>query len=302
MKKILSLLKPYLRWFVLGGTLFFLAKALKDNWQQVAEIRIDGRGGICLAIALTVTIIAHLWSSVVWFSILKEFNQPVKISWAIPVYLKTNIAKYLPGNVWHFYGRISAATKAGISVEVAMLSVLLEPLLMVAAALTVASICYPQPSFAWQLLGLAVVLIGVHPKFLNPAIAFASSLKFKDKKSTEPVFALNKYPWRILLAEIIFVGIRGTGFLLTLTSVTTVSIEQINILFSAFCLAWVLGLIVPGSPGGVGVFEATAIALLKNNFSAGILLTAVAFYRLVSILAESLAAGVACLNKNAVAE
>lgn len=299
MSKFLSLLKPYLRWFILGGTLFFLAKALKDNWQQVAAIRIDNNGWIFLAIALIVTIIAHLWSSVVWFSILKEFNQPVKITWAIPVYLKTNIAKYLPGNVWHFYGRISTATKAGISVEIASMSVLLEPLLMVAAALIVASICYPQPSWAWQLIGLGIVLIGVHPQFLNPAIAFASKLKFKDKKSQDQVFTLKQYPWRILLAEVIFVIIRGTGFLLTLNSVTTVGINQINLLFSAFCLAWLLGLIVPGSPGGVGVFEATAIALLKNDFSPGILLTAVAFYRLVSILAETLAAGVACLDKNA---
>ncbi|MEW5861033.1 MAG: UPF0104 family protein, partial [Cyanobacteriota bacterium] len=31
MKKIWSSLKPYLRWVILGGTLFFLAKALKDN-------------------------------------------------------------------------------------------------------------------------------------------------------------------------------------------------------------------------------------------------------------------------------
>jgi uncharacterized membrane protein YbhN (UPF0104 family) len=299
MKKILSFLKPYLRWFVLGGTLFFLAKALKDNWQQVAEISIDGRGWFYLAIALMVTIIAHLWSAVVWFYLLKKFNQPVKISWAIPIYLKTNIAKYLPGNVWHFYGRISTATKAGISVEIASLSVLLEPLLMVAAALTVALICYPQPSWAWQVMGLGIVLIGVHPKFLNPAIAFASKLKFKEKKSQNSIFTLQQYPWRILLAEIIFVAIRGTGFLLTLNSVTTVGIEGINLLFSAFCLAWVLGLIVPGSPGGVGVFEATAIALLKNDFSPAILLTAVAFYRLVSILAETLAAGIACLDKNA---
>ncbi|NEP43313.1 MAG: UPF0104 family protein, partial [Okeania sp. SIO2H7] len=268
----------------------------------VADIRIDGRGGICLAIALTVTIIAHLWSAVVWFSILKEFNQPVRLRWAVPVYLKTNIAKYLPGNVWHFYGRISAAIKTGISVEIASLSVLLEPLLMVAAALTVALICYPQPTWVWQLLGLGVVLIGVHPKFLNPAIAFASKLKFKEKTSQERVFILEEYPWKIFLAEIIFVVIRGTGFLLTLNSVSSVGIEGINLLFSAFCLAWVLGLIVPGSPGGVGVFEATAIALLKNDVAPGILLTAVAFYRLVSILAESLAAGIACLNKNAVAE
>jgi hypothetical protein len=76
----------------------------------------------------------------VWGWILKEFNQPVKAPWAIRVFLKTNIAKYLPGNVWHFYGRVWAARKAGISLEAAILSVVLEPLLMAASALLIALI------------------------------------------------------------------------------------------------------------------------------------------------------------------
>jgi hypothetical protein len=32
MKQILLRLKPYLRWVILGGTVFFLATAVKDHW------------------------------------------------------------------------------------------------------------------------------------------------------------------------------------------------------------------------------------------------------------------------------
>lgn len=299
MKKIMSLLKPYLRWIILGGMLFFLVTAFKDNWQQVAEIRIDSQGWMCLAIALFLTIIAHVWSSFVWFSILREFKQEVKIIWAVPVYLKTNIAKYLPGNVWHFYGRISAGTKAGISLENASISVLLEPLLMAAAALSVALICYIQKSWYWQLLGLVIVLSGVHPKFLNPVISYLGKLKLKSANSGDAIsFKLERYPFRPFLAEVIFVIIRGGGFLFTLLAVSTVNFSQIPLLFNAFCLAWLLGLVVPGAPGGVGVFEATAIALLEQHFSAGILLISVAFYRVVSIVAETLAAAIAWLIKS----
>jgi len=57
---------------------------------------------------------------------------------------------------------------------------------------------------------------------------------------------------------------------------------------------------VPGTPGGVGVFEATALALLEQKFSPGIVLSAVAFYRLISVLAESFAAGLALLHEKKV--
>lgn len=60
------------------------------------------------------------------------------------------------------------------------------------------------------------------------------------------------------------------------------------LVLSAFSFAWLLGLVLPGAPGGIGIFEATAIALLQNNFPPGILLGAIAFYRLISLAAEAI--------------
>jgi glycosyltransferase 2 family protein len=62
-------------------------------------------------------------------------------------------------------------------------------------------------------------------------------------------------------------------------------------------LAWLLGLILPGAPGGLGVFEATALALLDNTFSSGLILSSVAVYRVISILAEAGGAGLAVLDE-----
>jgi hypothetical protein len=63
---------------------------------------------------------------------------------------------------------------------------------------------------------------------------------------------------------------------------------------SAFSLAWVLGLVIP-TPGGLGVFETTVLGLLNPYFSTGIILSVVALFRLVSILAEVVGAGVGVL-------
>jgi hypothetical protein len=69
------------------------------------------------------------------------------------------------------------------------------------------------------------------------------------------------------------------------------------ILVGAFSLGWLLGLVVPGAPGGLGVFEATVLAVLTPRFPAAIVLGGVALYRLNSTLAELLAAGLAVLDE-----
>jgi len=296
--KYWSRLQPYLRWVILGGTLFFLTKALKDHGQEVASIRIDGKGWVYLAIALGVTLLAHLWTGWVWGWILQTLDQPVRGLWAVRVYLTTNIAKYVPGNVWHYYGRLQAATATGIPTGVATLSVLLELLLLAAAALLVALLGVPR-GWVHPGLGLAVVLTAVHPAFLNVGIQLLSKIKGRvsAQKTDTVAFRVKHYPLWPLFGEIGFVGLRGAGFLLTLLALSPVNPDQVLLLLGNFSLAWLLGLVVPGAPGGVGVFEAAAIALLHPWVSPGALLGGVALYRLMSVLAEAAGAGLAWLSQ-----
>ncbi|MBF2000558.1 MAG: flippase-like domain-containing protein [Synechococcales cyanobacterium M58_A2018_015] len=299
--------KPYLRWMILGATLFFVGSALWHHWSEVAALRLDWTGWITLGIALVVTLLAHIWSGWVWGWILQALNQPVRSFWSVSVYLQTNIAKYLPGNVWHFYGRVMAAKTAGVSLTAATVSVLLEPLLMAAAALIIA-LTNAGHNALLQGFILMTVLLALHPRFLNPLLQLAARLKGKSQLAvansplstvSPPPTVLLRYPLRPLLGEIGFVALRGTGFALTLFSLTPLPFYQLPAVFSAFSVAWMLGLVIPGAPGGIGVFEATAIALLRSSFAPGIILGSVALYRVVSTLAEVLGAGLAWIGESA---
>ncbi|RUT09556.1 hypothetical protein DSM106972_000500 [Dulcicalothrix desertica PCC 7102] len=306
---MMSMFKRILRWLILGGTLFFLAKALKDNWYSVVAIQIDEAGWAILSIATGVTLLAHTWAGLVWTWVLRELKAPVPTFDFIQVYLKTNIAKYLPGNVWHHWGRIVAAKKAQVPTGVATLSVLLEPLLMAAAA-TVVIVLFGNQFTAltdntivqiMQVLLLIVVLCIFHPRFLNPILSFLQKLKLKNKKtgSTEESsesttsLRLERYPLKPLLGELTFLVLRASGFILTVFALAPVQLHQLPILLSAFSLAWLLGLITPGAPGGLGVFEATAIVILQYHFPSALVISAAALYRLISIFAESAGAALA---------
>ncbi|MBD2606696.1 UPF0104 family protein [Scytonema hofmannii FACHB-248] len=302
------MMKQFLRWLILGGTLFFLARAFKDHWLEVTAIRIDGVGWAIIAIATGVTMLAHTWAGWVWTWVLQELNQPVESVHFIQVYLKTNIAKYLPGNIWHHYGRIVAAKNANVLPSAATLSVLLEPLLMAAAALII--IISFGGTFAAgnvnllaqiaQLLALLGVLCVVHPRFLNPTIRFLQRLKARMSNTiakSNPSVSIRRYPVRPLLGELGFLGLRSLGFILTMFALGPLNFSQIPLLMGAFSFAWLVGFVVPGAPGGLGVFEATAIALLQNRFPPAIVISAIALYRLISIVAETAGAALAWLDE-----
>ena len=301
-----KVLKKFARWLILGGTVFFLAAAFRQRWQEVAAISL---GPVQLrwgAIAFLTTCVAHLWSGWVWGWILTFFGCQVRRSWLLRVYLQTNLAKYVPGNIWHFYGRIEAVRSLGNPLGTATLSVLLEPLLMAAAAAFLAGLTsqISREYVALQIIVPLIVLAGVHPLFLDPVLQFLNRSKMrankradaaenaarKDAVSPSPV--LKRYPWRPLCGELGFVVLRGLGFIAAIAGFVPLTPALFVSLLGAFSCAWFLGLIVP-TPGGLGVFEATALALLDGVISPGILLGVLALFRLLSVAAEAATAGVA---------
>lgn len=289
-----SQLRAIARWVVLGATLFFLAHTLRQHWADVVQLRLRPSGDRWLLLSLAVTAIAHTWSGWVWGWLLREFDLKVNLGWATRVFLQTNIAKYLPGNIWHFYGRIRAATAADLPGVSVTASVLLEPLLMAAAALPVVMLSLPDGGVV-AAIALLVVLLGVHPRLLNPVLDRVARSKLGAPKdgSARQSYRIQHYPLRPLLGELGFVALRSGGFLLAWLAIAPISLATLPILVGGFSLAWLLGLVVPGAPGGVGVLEATAVAVLDETFPVEVVLGAVALYRLISVLAEAGGAGVA---------
>ena len=102
----------------------------------------------------------------------------------------------------------------------------------------------------------------------------------------EPTLQLARYPVKPLLGEMGFVLGRSLGFVLTVMALMPVSLADCPVLMSAFCFAWLLGLVVPGAPGGVGIFEAAATALLSGYLPIGVIVGSVVCYRMMGTLAE----------------
>jgi len=312
-----QLAKQFLRWAVWGAALFFIVHTLIAYWPEIRQVELRSDGWRWLVLGGAITLVAHCWAGWVWHWLLQDWGLTLGGRWAVRVYLLTNVAKYLPGNVWHFVGRVRAIQQAGGTLGQSVVSVVAEPLVMAVAALGIGAVfswlswVVPGTNAAsvsasnvrfnelwWHfglLVGWAIALYLLHPNRLNPRLAQMSRLRLRwltddPLKEASSLLELEGYPIRPLLGEMGFVLGRSLGFIVVVMALAPVSLADCPVLVSAFCLAWLLGLVVPGAPGGVGIFEATATALLSGHLPIGVIVGSVICYRMMGTLAELIGA------------
>lgn len=293
--------KPFVSPLFMVVIFAFLGKTLYVHWHEVSSVHITASGWACLTIATGITLFAHIWTGWVWGWILQDLGQPINRVWAAQAYLRTNIAKYLPSNLLHLYGRAIAAKQQGVPIALASLSVLLDTLLMAAGGFILGLFCIPRNWIPFTFLGIAGILTLLHPQILGRLLRRLSAQlnlnSTEEEGETVSNRLVSRYPLGPLLGEIFFIVLRGFGFILTIAALTPVSPKMIPILISIFSTGWVLGFITPGAPGGLGVFELSVSTLLTqqgffddSGLSMGIAISAVAIHRLLSTLAETLGA------------
>ena len=90
--------------------------------------------------------------------------------------------------------------------------------------------------------------------------------------------------------QLLFVFCRFAGFWCSVQAFGIQSPASFTWL-AAFGLAYAVGLVVPGAPGGLGVFEATLLLRLGAAVPEAQLLAVVLSYRLLSTLADVVASG-----------
>lgn len=283
-------LKFFLHWGILGATLIFLIKTLVSHWQDVRALELQHQAWLYGGTAFAIALLAQIWLGVLWCWILAAFKHPLPQRWAIITFLKHTPAKYIPGSIWQLYGQVKAAQKKGLGLELATLSVLLEPLFVIAGALGLALLNTPYSLLMGAILG--AILMVLHPRVLNFLWQHLRLLQGKESSALR----MQYYPLRVLMGAILFMLLRGLIFLLIVSAFTPINWSALSPLMSGFSFAWLLSLVIP-TPAGMGVFEASAIDILHPYLSPGLLLAAVAIYRFVNVGAEMMGAGCAYLLK-----
>lgn len=281
----------------------FLLAALVGNGSQLLQQRLDPQGWLWLLLGVGVSLLSLVVNGAAWGVVLRQLGLAPRWPELIAAYLATNLRKHLPGGVWHLASRVQLlrsaeaplASPAG-SVQ-ALVAVLLDPLLAAIAAL--ALVVFGGWQGGLGLLGLLPLLL-LRPRWLRPLLLRLERRKAAelglDPDGLEPP-ALAKAPWPSLLALLAFVLVRFAGFACCLLAFDQAQNLDWGGWLAGFAIAWVAGLVVPGAPGGLGVFEAVLLLRLSFAIPAAPLLAVAISYRVMVSLADLLAAFTARLDQ-----
>ncbi len=294
-------------WITLGSIGFVLA-ALFSHGQQLLQLRLDPQGWLWLLLGIGVSLLSLLMNGLAWGVILRWLG--LRPDWVavVALHVATNLRKFLPGGIWHLASRLQRLRREGAplaaptSTSLALVAVLMDPLLAAVAALALV------PFGGWQSgLGLLCLLpLGLLlPRWLDPLLRRledrrARELGLVEELAQEPPVEqrpwLRGYPWPPLLAELAFVLLRFAGFSCCVRAFDLHLSLDAGSWLAGFALAWTAGLVVPGAPGGLGVFEAVLLLRLVVSLPEAQVLAVALSYRLIVTFTDLLAAGLVALD------
>ena len=208
-----------------------------------------------------------------WLQLLGMLGITAGRRWALKTYGMSQLAKYVPGNIFHLAGRQALGLAAGLPGFALAKSVVWELGLFACAGAffgglamaliwTVPSASILIPTFVTISVGAVVVL----RQLLSPAAgtAFAWQLSFLSVSSA------------------VFVGV------LEICAPLDLSLSVYIKVCAVYVLAWLAGFVTPGAPAGVGIRELVILFMLRGEFAESDLLLSIVLGRCVTVLGDFL--------------
>lgn len=191
----------------------------------------------------------------------------------------TQFAKYIPGNVAQYIGRVGMSLARGIPARPLAVTLILETLLVIAAAVVVGVIAGAWSEVGRQLvrnhasqlalIATVVVLAGVGLLVFR-RLAPALLRRFAPRYA--PVLDGTLLPPQADLARAFALYcamyvVAGIGLILLARFLLPDAPHEYWLLLAVFALAWVVGFVTPGAPGGFGVREGLMLLMLAPVFT-----------------------------------
>lgn len=230
-----------------------------------------------------------LLPAVAWSCALQDAREEAFVRFAaVIIYARSNILKYLPGNVFHFGGRQVMARQMGWghwqTFRASTLEVVTMPLVASVVALA---------SFGLSGMGFATASpLAILPDSMRLAPALLVVFMFCVAMLTAA--ALLRRPDRALLRLLakmatlelcFFIGsvalLSGVGL-----AMEVVVPAEVPAIAAAYLASWALGFVIPGAPGGLGVREAAFVHLAATTIAMPTAVALAILARLVTTLGD----------------
>ena len=276
--------------------LVFVGTSIYGNSESLSKLTIDLKETLWLLLGLLFSFLSIIINAYAWKLLINSLGCNSNKLNIIKIFLNTHIYKYLPGGVWHFVSRYNIL-RLEFSNQKSVESILLEPLLMLVAGFVFVPFRNFNIYFSLACWSSSLVFLPGLREFIIKRMIEMKAKIFDNRINDRNAIQNNKYisskifyPLKSLFVEIIFILFRFFGFYCCINAFSIGALISQGELISIFSLAWVIGLIVPAAPGGLGVFESVILFTLGSDLPEASLLASLLCYRLVSTISDIFAA------------
>jgi len=265
-----------------------IGKIFVDNWNKIPfdEIKLNYGYLICsiLFCLITATFPAWLWKNI--FHLLDEKPRFIDL-WRINTY--SQIARYLPGKIWHYMGKIYWGQKLGLSRKKIVVSTFFETILSICSAFLVSlyslHVFLPKGSIYIVCIGIIAMLVSLHPRLLEKTINFIGK-----KWLSQPIVINFRYR-NILLLLLLYVILSllvSFQFFIFLLSFYQISFSHYIYFASINAASWLVGFLSFIAPSGLVVKEGVFVFGFKLIVPVSLAIMCAILMRIYIIVTEVL--------------
>lgn len=249
--------------------IIFVAFRFKEDWAQIHFVDLGVAGCSIVAGVTVLCLVANSFLPVAWWNLLISLKSRTKLLWAYKAYGVSQLAKYVPGNIFHFAGRQSIGMDAGVPGWSLAKSTFWEIVFFIAGGSLFVFLLIPvlYPNIP-QILGIVSFCI----------VVFLAMVILQVRFGTPVFYALCSYLINMIISAAAFVII--LNLMEDIGGIWHLKALEIG---AAFVIGWLIGLLTPGAPAGIGVREIVLLYLLNQYVAEANLLMAILVTRVVNI-------------------
>ncbi|OQK16725.1 hypothetical protein AU255_02115 [Methyloprofundus sedimenti] len=256
-------------------SLGFVGVQLSENWDKVGAYQFTFASLAGLLLGAVVYAGACFFLSSAWYQILSAISShSLSVKLLRSIYARSQIAKYIPGNVMHIASRHIMLNRLGISHKPLAVASLAEMIGLVSAAVTFAIIGgtlydlwgeYLKPQLLY--IGLAVIAMLL---VLLPLIRIACLKYIPASHDLLKKPRLQGALFRAYLEYLLFFALAGAILVALVFQLDGyVSSNSVFAILASFAISWLAGFITPGAPSGIGIRETILVVSLDKILLAG---------------------------------
>jgi glycosyltransferase 2 family protein len=243
---------------------------LAHSWSAVSAYEWQVRPAPLLA-SLALFVAFYLLNAFAWWLLLRGAGLRPGKSAAMSTWSVSILARYLPGSVFVWVGRVYLGYRRGIEPERASAAIVYEQALAFAAALATIAALFPfwhyhRSATAWGVLAIPVIVALLHPRVFAPVAN--AVLRLARRRPLPQVLR-----FRVVLGMLAYyVGVWlvcGLGAWTFAEAVTHVTASAIAVVAAGVAAGYVAGMLAFFIPSGIGVRESVTAAVVAGTLPGG---------------------------------